>query len=170
MTDAAFKAKNWLNRLIDLYDKTRTTETAIEIIKSRINSAVSNYENTGRGQADLIIRKAQKEDSMIEYSIKCEQYEKMYFEFMRQELITINVIEKMQNRRHASILLARHINRKSMKAILKENNFKLERTQLYKMYYEALEELAMILEREEPQAIEQADQTIKEIRQKQATA
>jgi len=169
MTDAAYKAKNWLNRLIDLYDTAEKTRHEIEVIESRINNAVSNYETTGAGRTDPIVRQQQKEDALIEYSELKAKYERQYFEFMRQELITINVIDRLNDSRASAILLDRHLNRRSINEIAKKNYYNLKKTQLHRIYNEALEMLAPLLETAEPQAIQETDERIKEY-QRQATA
>ena len=169
MTDAAYKAKSWLNRLIDLYDTAEKTRHEIEVIESRINNAVSNYENTGRGRSDLIVKQQQHEDALIDYSIKCADYERQYFEFVRQEMITINVIHRIPDGRARALLIDRHINRNSIETIAKQNYYGLKKSQLFRLYNQALEMLAALLDTEEPRAIQETDQTIKE-HQKQATA
>lgn len=169
MTDAAYKAKNWLNRLIDLYDTAEKTRRAIEVCESRINNAVSNYESTGRGRTDPIVRQQQREDALIQYSELKAKYERQYFEFMRQELITINVIDKLPDDRARALLIDRHINRTSIAAMEKGKFYNLKRAQLFRLYNEALELLAPLLETEEPRAILETDKYIKK-HQRQATA
>lgn len=169
MTDAAYKAKNWLNRLIDLYDTAEKTRRAIEVCERRINNAVSNYENTGAGRTDPIVRQQQKEDALIEYSELKAKYERQHFEFMRQELITINVIDRLNDPRASAILLDRHLNRRSINEIAKKNYYNLKKSQLHRIYNAALEMLAPLLETAEPQAIQETDERIKAY-QRQATA
>lgn len=169
MTDAAYNAKNWLNRLIDLYDTAEKTRRAIEVCESRINNAVSNYESTGRGRTDPIVRQQQREDALIQYSELKAKYERQYFEFMRQELITINVIDRLEDPRASAVLIDRHINRRSIKEIAKNNYYNLKKAQLHRVYNEALEMLAPLLETAEPQAIQETDIKIKK-HQRQATA
>lgn len=169
MTDAAYNAKNWLNRLIDLYDTAEKTRRAIEVCESRINNAVSNYESTGRGRTDPIVRQQQREDALIQYSELKAKYERQYFEFMRQELITINVIDRLEDKRASAVLIDRHINRRSIKEIAKNNYYNLKKSQLHRVYNEALEMLAPLLETAEPQAIQETDIKIKK-HQRQATA
>lgn len=161
MTDEAYKAKTWLNRTIDLYQQAEKTENALKLIESRLNSAVANYENTGSGSSDLVVRQQRHEDLLLDYSMKKEQYEREYMRFVRQNLITMNVLDRMENRLHSSILFARFINRYSFKEIEKKNFFNLKRSQLYNHYNEALNELGLLLTTEEPKAIQKAEETIK---------
>ena len=171
MTDSAYQAKEWLNRLIDLFEKSEQTKQALIFLESKVNNAVANYENTGRGKADLIVRQEQHEDLLIAYSIKREQYEKEYMEYVRQEFITMNVLERMKNRRHAQILFGRHINRMTIDEMEKSGRYGLKRSRLYSEYRQALDDLGQLLKTEEPQAIKKADATIKEyFDQKRATA
>ena len=104
MTDKAYQTKEWLNRLIDLYDRAEEIGNQINVMESYINNTVSNYENSGRGRTDLIVRQQQREDALISYSMKQTEYDKEYMKYVREELITINILERMDNRLHAHIL------------------------------------------------------------------
>lgn len=169
MTESAYKAKEWLNRTIDLYDKAEKTAREIKLIESRINKAVMNYESAGSGSADPIVRQQQHEDALLEYSEKMAKYDKEYLAFVRQEFITIYVLDSMKNRRAANILFMRHISRYSIKEIAKDGTINLKESQLYNLYKSALEELAPLLITEEPKAIKEVEEQIRE-RQTQATA
>ncbi len=161
MTDEAYTAKTWLNRTIDLFDQAEKTRTELLQIESRLNPAVSNYDNSGAGKSDLIVRQQRYEDLLIAYSEKKEQFERERLIFFRQELITMNVLDRMENRLLSSILFARYINRFSLKEIEKKNFFNLKRSSLYNLHNEALEELSKLIATEEPRAIQKAEETIK---------
>lgn len=164
MTNEAYAAKQWLYRLFDLYDQAEKTRHEIEDLESRINNAVSNYENIGRGQADLIVRQQQHEDALIDYSIKKEQYENEYYQFIRQEMATLNIIDRLSDYTHRAILIDRYINRSNWKTIEKLYSHHCKRSQLFRLHKNALEELAGLLTTEEPKAIEEADKALQEAR------
>ena len=168
MTDEAYKAKEWLNRTIDLYNQAEKTAREVRNVEDRINNSVRSYENDGSGRADLIVRQQHREDALIAYSEIRAKYEREYMKFVRQELITIKVLERMKNKRAANLLLMRHINHMSLDKIAASGAFDLKRSQLYELYKKALEELAPLLKREEPNIIRDVEKLIKE-KQNQAT-
>lgn len=172
MTDKAYQTKKWLNRLIDLYDRAEKIRNQINVMESYINNAVSNYENSGRGRTDLIVRQQQREDALLTYSMKQAEYDKEYMKFVREELITINVLDRMENRRHAVLLFDRYINRLKWEDIIKSKRYDMKKSQLLNHHTQALEELALLLATEEPRAIQETDKAIHTAleRIKQATA
>lgn len=167
MTDAAYNAKQWLNRLIDLFEQAKETERALELIESRLNNTIRSYDYSGRGKTDLIVKQQQREDLLIDYSIKKGLHERQYNEYLLQEVITIKLFERMQNRRAAAILFCRYLNRETWKEIEKNNSFNLSRAQIQRDHAQGLEELAKLLENiEEPQRIQEAQLEIEEAREK----
>ena len=162
MTDNAYHAKEWLEHLGDLYDKARKTERVTEDLRDRINSAVSSYENIGSGRADLIVRQQQREDRLLDYSVKRAQFEREYLQFVRQEFIVMNVLERMRDRRKALILFDRYINRIGWNDMLKLKRYELKRSSLLRLHRQALEELAELLTTEEPRAISETEAVIRE--------
>lgn len=161
MTDQAYRAKKWLNRTVELYEQAQKTNSTLLLIESRINSAVSSYENIGRGRTDPMVRQQQKEDALLDYSVKREQYEKEYMQFVRQEIISMKVLERLDNRFHAVILFDRHINRISINDMSKLKRYDMKKTQLYNHYQLALNELSILLDTEEPRAIHETDEYIR---------
>lgn len=162
MSDEAYKAKEWLERLGELLEKAEKIEKELYIMEAHINNAVGNYENNGRGKTDLIVRQQHREDALIAYSAKRAQYEKEYFKFVKEEIITLNVIERMSNHLHAAILIDRYINRLTWDKIVKRKNHTLKKAQTFKHHVEALEELSKLLKTEEPRAIRKAEEFIRD--------
>lgn len=173
MTDAAEKAQEWLLTVIDLFEDAEKTQREIDLIESIINNAVSQYEFTGRGKTDLIVRQQQREDALLSYSEKKAEYERKYFKFVRHEIIALNLIKRMPNSFYGALLIDRYLSRCQWSDILKRYKYKYQRAQLYKYHAEALDMFSKYLETSEPQAIQEADADIKRMREKfrqQATA
>lgn len=169
MTDAAYKAQEWLEQLRDLRADADKTQREIELIESRINCAVSHYENTGAGRADLVVRQAQREDALLTYSLKKEEYERKYMRFVKQEFITFNLLDRMKRGLHAGIIISRYITLMTWPEIERLYKGRYKRRQLFREHAQALEEFAPLLEHEEPAAIKEAEAKIKEY-QSRATA
>lgn len=161
MTDAAYKAKLWLEQLSDFYADAEKTRREIELIESRINCAVSSYEHTGAGRADLIVRQQQHEDALLNYSVKREEYERKYMRFVKQEFACMILFEQLGNRLHGLILFDRYINRIKFDDMPKLKRYEIKKRQIYRTFTDALEELAPLLDKEEPQAIQAAEDAIK---------
>lgn len=155
MTDEAYQAKEWLNRTIDYYNEAEKARHVVELIETKLNNSVSSYEHGVR--LDPIMAQAKREDLLMEYSDKQAEYERRYTMFVRQELITINVLDRMKNRRYVAILIDRHINNKSIETMVKDGTYNLKKSQLYAQYRQALEELAPLLETVEPSAIREVE-------------
>lgn len=172
MTEKAYKADEWLNKTVILYDDAEAIHRRIEVIEGKVNSAVSCYEHGAR--LDPIQAQARRENLLLEYSQRQSEFETKYFKYVRQEIITMFLLNKMQNRKFALILYKRYINRETVEAIAKQKLFGYGRTQLYKFYGQALEEFASILQTEEPRAIQEAEKSIEKHRaklyQRQVTA
>lgn len=151
MTDAAYTAKNWLLRSEDLEEKRKQTLRALQLLESKVNNCVSNYEMRGHG--DLISAQAAREDLIIEYSTTCAKYEDIINAISREDIITLRVIERMKNAQHRALLIARYINRKSLAEIAKSKVLKMSQSHLYRQHDLALEELAAILETNPPQKL-----------------
>ena len=164
MTDAAYHAKEWLEQCITLWDDAEKTRRKIEMIENKLNSAVSNYEHGTR--LDPVQAQARREDMLIDYSEKQAEFERKYGKFVRQEIITMNLLDRMKNKRHATILYRRFIIRESIEKMAKAKLFDYNRTYLYDIYRAALEEFEPLLRTEEPQAIQEAEEHIKQARAK----
>ena len=169
MTDAAYKAKLWLEQLTDLYADAEKTRREIEVIESRINCAVSSYENTGAGHADLIVKQQQHEDALLTYSEKQTEYERKYRLFVRYELAAINLLDLMPDYFHSALLIDRYINFLKWEEIEKIYKDEYKKSQLFRLHALALEEFAPLLDVEAPRAIQEAEATIKKY-QTQAAA
>ena len=163
MTDEAYKAKEWLERLGELYARAEKIEKELCIIADRLNKAVINYENAGSGKADLMIRQQQHEDALISYSDKKAQCERAYLKFVKEEFITIDVFESMRNKTHVALLFDRYINRMTWQDIIKLKKYELKYTQLHRHHRKALEELAAVLPSEEPRAIRAIDERFRKL-------
>ena len=162
MTDSAFKAKKWLNRTIELHERVKKLDREIKILENRINHPVSSYGFNGTGQTDPMTRQQQREDALIEYSDKKEQFERVSRELSKQELITIRVIDRMSNYIYAAILLDRYVNHNKWDEIIESNNYHYSRAQIYRYHNYALDELGQLITSEEPQAIIEAESSIKD--------
>lgn len=160
MTDAAYQAKEWLERLGELYEQAEKIEREISIMEDHINNAVSNYEYTGRGHTDLIVRQQHREDALLDYSAKKAQYEREYLKFVKEEIITLKVLDRMKNREHAALLMNRYINRLTWEEISKLKRHNQQAAQTQKKHRLALEELSTLLNTEEPRAIREAETLI----------
>lgn len=161
MTDAAYQAKEWLERLEELYMQAEKIEREISIMEDHINNAVGNYEYTGRGHTDLIVRQQQREDALLEYSAKKAKYEREYLKFVKEEIITLKVLDRMKNREHAVLLINRYINRLSWEKISNRKRYNPLTAQTQKKHVMALEELSTLLKTEEPRAIQEAESYIR---------
>ncbi len=164
MTDAAYNAKLWLEQCVTLYDDAEKTQRKIELIESKLNSAVSNYEHGTR--LDPVKAQARREDMLIDYSEKQAEYERKYAKFVRQEFITMNLLDRMKNKKKACILYRRFISRETIEQIAKDDFFGYKKTRLYDLYHAALEDFAPLLKTEEPQAIQEAEEHINQARTK----
>ena len=169
MTDEAYHAKEWLESLEDLHYQAKKTERIVEEIASRINNAVSSYENVGSGRADLIVRQQQHEDRLLDYSMKREQYDREYFAFVRQELIAYRLFDRMRNSFHVALLMNRHINLYKWSEIEKLYKDRYKRRALTRHYQQALEEFYPLIQKQEPVAIQEVEQIIKDFKNR-ATA
>lgn len=162
MTDSAMKAKKWLNRTIELQDRIKKLETEIRILENRINHPVSSYGFNGTGRTDPLTRQQQREDALLEYSEKKEQLDSASHELVKQELITIRVIDRLSNPLYAAILLDHYVNRYTWKKIINDNTYHYARSQLFRFNQKALDELGYLITSEEPQAIIEVEREIKD--------
>ena len=169
MTDEAYHAKEWLEVLDDLYYQAKKTERAVEEIASRINSAVSSYESIGSGRADLIVRQQQHEDRLLDYSMKREQYDREYFAFVKMELVAFRLFDRMKSGLHAGLLMNRHITHMKWSEIEKLYKDRYKKRSLIRHYHLALEEFYPLIQTEEPVAIQEVEQVIKDFKNR-ATA
>ena len=156
MTNSAYQAKNWLMRAEALEDERNRLINRIALIESRVNNAVVHYDSSGGGH-DRISSQAAHEDMLIEYSEALDRLEKVTNRVIHEDIISINTIDRLNNTKYCTLLIARYVARKSMKTIIEENIFNYERSHLYKMEHKALDALGSILNsgelREIPQPI-----------------
>lgn len=174
MTDAAYQAQEWINRTVELHEEIKKLNTAVKINESIVNNAVGKYQTTGRGKVDPIVLQQQREDALLEYSMLLDKVEKAERKLVKEELITVKVLEQMKNRLNAAILFDRYLNRITWGEMVKTHRFGLGRAQLFRKHAEALEELSGILNtdkiKEIPSIVEkEMQETRKKLRQ-QATA
>ncbi len=162
MTDAAYKAQEWLEHLNDLYYDAEKTRKAIMLLESKINNAVRSYDASGRGASDLIVRQQQHEDALLTYSEKQTEYDRKYYQFVRQEIIALKLFSCMRNGFHAGLLMNRYFNRMKWTEIEKLHKDRCKKSSLRRHFRLALDEFAPLIETSEPQAIQEAERDIKE--------
>jgi len=144
MTDRAYFAQNWLMRTNDLEEKRLRQIDKVSLIESKLNNCVSSYELTS--SRDPISAQAHHEDLLADYATAQEELEKITELVLHEDNITIEVVESLHNYLYEALLLAVHLNRKSIKEIAKSKKCEYKKTQLYCYYKEALEALGKILE------------------------
>ena len=174
MTDTAYQAQEWINRTVELQEEISKLKNAVKICESIVNNAVGKYQTTGRGKVDPIVLQQQREDALIEYSMLLDKVEKAESKLVKEELITIKVLDQMQNSLNATLLFDRYLNRITWGEMIKTHRFGLGKSQLFRKHAEALEELSSILNtdkiKEIPRIVEnEMEQMRKKLRQ-QATA
>ena len=148
MTDAAYNAKNWLMRTDDLEEQRLKQINKVMLIESKLNSCVSHYETSGR--RDLISAQAAREDLLADYATERAKLEAITEKVSREDIITIKVIDKLKSVLHHAILFDVHLNRRSINEMAKSGMYEMKKTQLYTHYNLALQELAEILEQNNP--------------------
>ena len=144
MTDEAYHAKNWLMRADELELQWKRTARQILVIKDKIDGGVANY--YGLGSGDSISAQARHEDLLLEYSMLQEQLEEELSRCLYEDNITLRVIDRIDNPLYRAILIARYICRSDWKTITKSFQTELKRTRLKFFHNQALEELALILD------------------------
>lgn len=165
MTDLARKAKEWLERTIELHENVKKLERQIKYLESRINHSVSSYGYTS-GKADLITRQQAHEDALLDLSDKREKHEQQYNELVKQELITINVLSRLSNSIYTNILIDRYIEHIKWKDIIDSSRYHYSKSQIFRYYDLALDELGKLLTSEEPRAIIETEKELIEHRER----
>lgn len=158
MTDAAYRAKNWLMRTDELEEQRLKQIEKVMLLESKLNNCVSHYESNGG--RDPVSSRAAHEDLLLDYSIERKKLEEITNKVMRDEIITIKVIDRINNYLYHAILFDAHINRRSISEMAKKGGYELKKSQLYEQYKKALEALAEILETKPPEIIPNEELTI----------
>lgn len=151
MTDAAYIAKNWLMRTDDLEEQRIKQINKVMLIESKVNNCVSHYETSGR--RDLISAQAAREDLLADYATERAKLEAITEKVLHEDLITIKVLDRLKITLHAVILFERHVNRHSIRTMVKSGMYEIKEKRLYDHYNLALQELAEILEQNNPPEI-----------------
>lgn len=144
MTDAAYNAKNWLMRTNEIEERRIKAANKKAFIEAKLNSCVSCYEITGH--RDQIGARAAHEDLLLDYSIACDELEKITRQVMYADHVTIEELEKVQPTIYRVVLICRYINRITIIQMVRSGKFEYKRTQLYEIEKRALETLGGILE------------------------
>lgn len=144
MTDRAYRAKNWLLRVEELEELRKCKINTVMMLEAKVNNCIVNYESSGT--RDPITSRAAREDVIIDYSTAKAELEEITNRVIHEDLITIRMIERLNNMRYCCLLTARYVARKSMKTIIDEQLFNYEKTQYYKLEHKALDALGQILE------------------------
>jgi len=144
MTDRAYRAKNWLMRADVLEDERKRALNRLLLLESKVNSCVVNYDCIG--SRDPMTARAAHEDLIIEYSKTRAELENITDRVIHEDLITLRAIDRLNNTKLQSLLVARYIARKSVKTLINEKVFEYEKTQIYKLEYKALDIFGAILE------------------------
>lgn len=146
MTDSAYQAKEWMERLSDLYGQTQKTARIVDILSSRINSTVGNYESFGRGKTDLIVKQQQHEDALLDYSEMVSQYEKEERQYLRETARTRRVIEKMGDPDLIALAIDRYINLMKWEDIVSAEH--VSRAEAFRIHDRMLNKMAEVLKTE----------------------
>ena len=146
MTDSAYSAKVWLTRTEEMEDQCNRTRTKVMMIQNKLDGGVSNYSASGKG--DGITAQSAHEDLLLEYSLLKRQLEEEVNRYAYELRISFQVIDKLKNPRHRSILIARYINHEDWKSLSNNPCIGLKKSRLIAFHKQALEELALILESE----------------------
>ena len=145
MTDSAYRAKTWLRRADTLESDRRKAANKLLRIEAKVNNCVINYE--GEGGRDQLSGQTAHEDLLYSYSIAAAELEQITNKVIREDLITLHVIDKIPNAFHRAILTGRYISRYSMTQMVQCGQYELKKSQLIEHHNKALEELAAVLDK-----------------------
>lgn len=145
MNDAIYSVKVWLTRADELENKRKKQVYHVALIASKLNRCVSSYESSGIGH-DLTSAQAKHEDLLADYVTACQQLENITAIVLHEDILTIRVINRLNNIMHQALLLDIHVNRLTLNEISKSGKYELKKRQLYNHYQQALQELAAIRE------------------------
>ena len=150
MTDSVYRAKNWLMRADELEEQRKKQIQKIELIETRLNNCIVNYESTGA--RDPISARAAHEDLLADYASARAELEKITNKLIKEDTITRQALEPMSNHLYIALLIDKYISRRSIKEIAKSGDYKpnsegqYSEAQLFRIHEKALKEFAEILE------------------------
>lgn len=143
MTDAQYRAQNWLYRLQDYEQIYNAEKSTLEVLHEKLYGGVVHYENTGTGRRDPILSQAARNDALLAFSLQTEKMEKAHAEYIKQLQITQSVIEKLPPE-YRALATDKYINRKKQEAL--EETYHYGRTRINYFCGIILKEVAAILE------------------------
>lgn len=109
LTDKQLYAHLWLSRMWDIDNKIKSYE-------KRKADIISSLSGIGRYDADFIPSQAgdnSTETKNIEYSLICQEIEKLSSDLSTENVRTMNVINQVSNSKISGMLYDRYINRMS---------------------------------------------------------
>ena len=147
MTDAAYKTEFWLMRTDELTELREKQINTVAMIETRINNCVSSYEHNGSAH-DPIRARAAHEDLIADYATAQNKLEQITARLNYENNINQNIISRLPNSLYRSVLNARFVKNQSMDAIIIKNRKRIDKGVIYRLYNEALESLAELLEKQ----------------------
>lgn len=142
MTDEQYNAHRWLSRLWDL-------DTEIAQLVMRRDKILDSMSGIGKYDAEHVPAQTGEnatESKNIEYSLLTEQIEKKMNTLGRENVRTLQVIDKVDETMLRGMLKARYINRLTWTQVGKLYNY--ERTQAFKHGKRALAAVVPFIPRE----------------------
>ena len=116
MTDAQYRAQNWLYRLQDYEQIYNAEKNTLETLHDRLYGGVSKYESDNTGHRDPILSQAARNDALLAFSMQAEKMEKAHAEYIKQIQITQSVIDKLPPK-YRALATDKYINRKKQEEL-----------------------------------------------------
>ena len=111
MTDASYKAKEWLNRKYKFSLLVDAEKRTLEALRTRLGATVSRYESDGTECHDPDKARARHEDMLLEYSEQKAKVEKDERELLIENAKTRAAIGQLSDPMHQAVAIDRYINR-----------------------------------------------------------
>lgn len=144
MTDAQWKALEWLEEYKSFYRQINSKRNTLKALEAIVNKCVATYESDGSGSRDVEISKQNREDALLKYSQKRDELEKDELTFLNWTMEVVNVIEKLTEADHKDIVTNLYL--RNMKWDQCQEVLHISRATLKRRRLGMLTELAKILD------------------------
>lgn len=142
MTDASYKAKEWLNRKYKFSLLVDAEKRTLEALSARLGATVSRYESDGTECHDPDKARARHEDTLLEYSEQKAKVEKDERELLSENAKTRAAIGQLSDPVQQAVAIDRYINRLRWDDIAKLNHFSVAHVK--RIHGSMLEKMATI--------------------------
>ena len=133
MTDNAYEAKEWLNRMFKAWQDVDATRRTLETILAEMGG-VARYSQEFTGHNPRA-----SEERLARYSTVAAELERKQRDLDAEDIRTEQIINKLKDFRHRAILRDRYINRLSWRNI--SNKLHFSEPRLFELHRDALEQI-----------------------------